>query len=91
MPTSACVILYRHIVQDKPFRDVYPEAFEFEHDPGKNRAMSRYLLDWAPRISAPTARAAGSLDTRGSREWNRRAGPAGPTHPPTHGVACSLR
>ena len=48
--TSACVILYRHIVQDKPFRDVYPEAFTHDHDPGKNRAMAPYLLDWAPRI-----------------------------------------
>lgn len=48
--TSACMMLYRHVVQGRDFRDVYSEAFEFDHDPGRNRAMAPYLLDWAPRI-----------------------------------------
>lgn len=48
--TSACVILYRHIVQGKDFSAVYHEAYEHDHDPGSNRAMGPYLLDWSDRI-----------------------------------------
>lgn len=48
--TSACMVLYRHIVQGKNFSDVYHEAYEHRHDPGDNRVMGPYLLDWAPAI-----------------------------------------
>lgn len=48
--TSACVILYRHVLQGRAFFDVYHEAYLFEHVPERNRAMGPYLLDWAPKI-----------------------------------------
>lgn len=48
--TSACVILYRHVIQDRAFERVYHEAFEHGHNADDNRAMGPYLLDWAPSI-----------------------------------------
>lgn len=48
--TGAVVVLYRHLVQGKKISDVYPEAFEFGHDPGKDYALPTYLADWADEI-----------------------------------------
>lgn len=48
--TSACVMLYRHIVEGQTFRSVVHEAWEHRHDPGRNRVMLPWLLDWHEQI-----------------------------------------
>lgn len=48
--TSGCVVLYRHIVQGKTVDQVFPEAFEFEHDSRRNPKLRPYLDQWTPAI-----------------------------------------
>lgn len=51
--TGACVILYRHIVQQKGrwcAADLIEEARRFKHDPQRNEAMRPYLDEWVDKI-----------------------------------------
>lgn len=48
--TSACVMLYRNIVEGKSFESVASEAFEHGHDPEENRVMMPWLMDWHDKI-----------------------------------------
>jgi protein tyrosine phosphatase (PTP) superfamily phosphohydrolase (DUF442 family) len=50
--TSACILLYRHIIEDRPFADVIHEAWAHRHDPGDNRVMLPWLLDHHQQIEA---------------------------------------
>ncbi len=48
--TSACVLLYREIVQGKPIAGQMNEAYEHGHDPAKNTRMKPYLEQWHAKI-----------------------------------------
>lgn len=50
--TSACVLLYREIVQNKPFLADMNEATEHGHDPAKNTRLRPYLEEWHAKIAA---------------------------------------
>jgi protein tyrosine phosphatase (PTP) superfamily phosphohydrolase (DUF442 family) len=43
--TSACILLYRNIVQGKPFAETAHEAYAHRHNPGDNRELWPWLLD----------------------------------------------
>lgn len=43
--TTAAVLLYRHLVQGRDLMDVYPESFDFKHDPGDNWKLMTYLAE----------------------------------------------
>jgi protein tyrosine/serine phosphatase len=49
--TSACVLLYREIVQGKPFLADMSEALEHGHDPAKNARLRPYLEEWHAKIA----------------------------------------
>lgn len=44
--TSGCIMLYRNVIEGRPFAEVAHEAFEHDHDPDDNRRLFPYLLDW---------------------------------------------
>ncbi|MGD9693035.1 MAG: tyrosine-protein phosphatase [Phycisphaerales bacterium] len=48
--TGAATILYRHFIEGKPILEVYPEAWEYRHKPGKDWRMLAYLADWSDEI-----------------------------------------
>jgi protein tyrosine/serine phosphatase len=48
--TSACVLLYREIVEGRPFLADMGEALEHGHDPAKNTRMRPYLEQWHAKI-----------------------------------------
>jgi protein-tyrosine phosphatase len=48
--TGACIMLYRNIVEGKSFESVVPESWKHRHDPGDNRVMLPWLLDWHDKI-----------------------------------------
>jgi hypothetical protein len=48
--TGACVLLYREIVQGKPFPGEMSEAYEHGHDPAKNTKLRPYLDQWHAKI-----------------------------------------
>lgn len=59
--TSACVLLYREIIQNKPFLADFNEALEHGHDPAKNTRLRPYLEEWHAKI-AEAFKAGGSID-----------------------------
>jgi protein tyrosine phosphatase (PTP) superfamily phosphohydrolase (DUF442 family) len=48
--TGACVLLYREIVQGKPFEGQMGEAYEHGHDPASNPKLRPYLEQWHVKI-----------------------------------------
>lgn len=48
--TGACVMLYRSIVEGKSVESVVSEAWAHRHDPGKNKVLMPWLVDWKDRI-----------------------------------------
>lgn len=48
--TSAAVILYRHLLQNKTITEAYPEAFAFGHQPRKDFILPTYIADWITDI-----------------------------------------
>ncbi len=48
--TGAATILYRHFIEGRPILEVYPEAWEYRHKPGKDWRMLAYLADWSDEI-----------------------------------------
>jgi hypothetical protein len=48
--TSACVLLYREIVEGKPFASQMDEAYGHGHDPKRNTRMRPYLEQWHEKI-----------------------------------------
>lgn len=48
--TSACVLLYREIVQGKPFAGQMNEAYQHGHDPARNTKLRPYLEQWHEKI-----------------------------------------
>ena len=48
--TSACVLLYREIVQGRPIAGEMHEAYAHGHDPVKNTKLKPYLEQWHAKI-----------------------------------------
>lgn len=48
--TSCAVMLYRHLVEEKPFAEVFHEATEHRHDPGRNPRLLLVIADWGEKI-----------------------------------------
>jgi tyrosine-protein phosphatase SIW14 len=48
--TSACVLLYREIVEGKPIAGQMGEAYEHGHDPSRNPRLKPYLEQWHGQI-----------------------------------------
>lgn len=49
--TGCLVMLQRHIVEGKPYSDVFHEATEHRHDPGDNPHLLLMLADWTDKIA----------------------------------------
>lgn len=49
--TGCTVILYRHLVEGKPIAEVFHEATEHRHNPGRNPNLLLVLADWGDRIA----------------------------------------
>ncbi len=49
--TGCLVMLQRHIVEGKPYSDVFHEATEHRHDPGDNPHLLLMLADWSEKIA----------------------------------------
>lgn len=59
--TSACVLLYREIVQGRPFAQEMDEAYAHGHDPARNTRLRPYLEQWREKIAA-AYRSGGLID-----------------------------
>lgn len=73
--TSAAVILYRHLMQNKTITEVYPEAFAFGHKPRKDFILPTYLADWITDIER-SYRTGEPIPVRMVNGQARRAEPA---------------
>ncbi len=49
--TGACIILYRHIVQERTMREAVEEALRHGVRPNRDWHMLAYIADFAPRIA----------------------------------------
>ncbi len=49
--TSACIIFYRHVIQDMPIGRAYPESFRFRHHPRKHPQLLTYINQWCTDIA----------------------------------------
>ncbi len=72
--TSACVLLYREIVQGKAIPTQMDEAYAHGHDPKKNTRMKPYLEQWHEKIAA-AFRAGTLIDGQPRAEIDPPAGP----------------
>jgi hypothetical protein len=49
--TGVCVLLYREIVQGRPFESDFAETYAHGHDPARNTKLKPYLEQWHTKIA----------------------------------------
>jgi protein tyrosine/serine phosphatase len=64
--TSACVMLYRNIVEGKTFDESFIEALAHKHDPNDNPKMRAYIEKWGPLI-IDAVKNGGEIDVKAMR------------------------
>lgn len=65
--TSACILLYREIVQGKPIATQMHEAYEHRHNPARNPHLRPFLDEWHAKIGE-AFKAGRSIDGLGKAE-----------------------